>query len=445
MTPHYDVIIVGGRPAGSTLAARLGAQGLRVLLLERAAFPSLPAASSPIIYSPTLQLLDEIGADEAAYARGTPRIRRVIGAGVGFSAALRLPAAHGRDYAYAIDRARFDAALWDNALRFPTVTGRQQFGVTDLLWDGGRVVGVKGRPLPLTAFASPLHGEGAQNHVEEESFTADVVVGADGRYSLVARKVDAKVYDEHTAHPTSLYYAYWRGVKPYDEDGATAVAYEGRPGYGFLVMDSADGRTLIGMEGRADLLNPPPKGVEAFYLDIVRGNRAIATRIAEAERATDVHGIRRIGNLYRQPGGVGWALTGDAYHQHDPLDGQGIYNAVFTAKALAWAIRYWKVGDKSWAGALEWYDETARAKTYGRYKAALLSVQQSIYNPQLPGWALGGLRWVMEDPAMHDLFGKLLTRQLPPEVITALTAPTLVGAMVRGPLRDLRKRLAEYL
>jgi len=58
MTPHYDVIIVGGRPAGSTLAARLGKQGLHVMMLERAEFPSLPAASSPIIFAPAMQLLD---------------------------------------------------------------------------------------------------------------------------------------------------------------------------------------------------------------------------------------------------------------------------------------------------------------------------------------------------------------------------------------------------
>lgn len=443
MTQHYDVIIVGGRPAGATLAARLGAQKLRVLLLERATFPSLPAASSPIIYSPTMQLLDEIGADETAYARETPRIRRVIAAGAAYSAVLKIPAAHGRDYAYAIDRARFDAALWGNALRFPSVAGRQNFGVTDLIWDGDRVVGVKGQQYPHPPTPSPS-GRGGEPKPLEETFTADVVVGADGRYSLVARKVDAKVYDEHTDQPTSLYYAYWQGVKPYDQKGAAAVAYEGKPGYGFLVMDSAEGRTLIGMEGQADLLNPPPKGVEAFYLDIVRDHPGIAGRISEGEMMTEVHGIRRVGNMYRQPGGAGWTLTGDAYHQHDPLDGQGIYNAVFTAKALAWAIRYWKSGEKTWAEAIAWYDETARIKTYGRYKAALLSVQQSIYNPQIPGWALGGLRWVMEDPVMHDLFGKLLTRQLPPEVITMLTAPTIVGAMVRGPLRDLRKRLAGF-
>ena len=62
---HFDVIIVGGRPAGSTLAARLGQRNIRTLLLERATMPSLPAISSPGIYASTMQMLDEIGADEA--------------------------------------------------------------------------------------------------------------------------------------------------------------------------------------------------------------------------------------------------------------------------------------------------------------------------------------------------------------------------------------------
>ena len=74
---HCDVIVVGGRPAGATLAARLGMLGLRVLLLERDSFPSAPAASCPVIYPSTMRLLDEIGADEADYARDTPRLREI--------------------------------------------------------------------------------------------------------------------------------------------------------------------------------------------------------------------------------------------------------------------------------------------------------------------------------------------------------------------------------
>lgn len=144
MSQHYDVIIIGGRPAGSSLAARLGKQGLKTLLLERAAFPTAPAASSPIIYSPALQLLDETGADESQYAHNTPRIRHIYADNSQFQLEIPIPELHGRDYAYAIDRARFDAALWDNACRYPTVEGRQSYSVTDLLRDDGRVVGIVG-------------------------------------------------------------------------------------------------------------------------------------------------------------------------------------------------------------------------------------------------------------------------------------------------------------
>src|SRR6476619_5670493 len=122
---HYDTIIVGGRPAGATLAARLGQAGLRVLLLERATLPSAPAASCPAIYPATMCMLDEIGADEAAYARGTPRLHRMVSeVRDDFRISFQLPALFGRDYLYAIDRARFDAALWDTAAGCPGVDAR---------------------------------------------------------------------------------------------------------------------------------------------------------------------------------------------------------------------------------------------------------------------------------------------------------------------------------
>src|SRR5215218_11256241 len=98
---YYDTIIVGGRPAGATLAARLGQAGLRVLLLERATLPSAPAASCPAIYPATMRMLDEIGADEAAYARGTPKLRRMVSEiRDDFRVVIPPPALFGRDYMY---------------------------------------------------------------------------------------------------------------------------------------------------------------------------------------------------------------------------------------------------------------------------------------------------------------------------------------------------------
>lgn len=428
----YEVIIIGGRPAGSTLAARLGKQGVRTLLLERAAFPSLPAASSPIIYAPTMKMLDEIGADESEYARGTPKIRRLYIESAAMSAGFPIPEDAGRDYGYAIDRARFDAALWRTASRYPSVEAREGFNVTDLLREGDRVTGIVGLD--------------AQKN--RHTIKSNLVIGADGRFSLVARTMNAAVIDEHDTHPTTLYYAYWKNVRPHKGEAATSVAYEGIPGLGYLMMDSADDTAAVCVEGRAELLNPLPGEVNTFYLEMLKSQPAVWERLVDAEMVTDVRGMRKIGNLYRQAGGDGWALVGDAYHQKDPLDGQGIYNAVFTAKALAWAIRYWRSGEKTWDDALDWYDETARIKTYAMYKSLLNRVQTSFYaaQPEIPPWAQQTvLRWISEDPEMHRLFGRMITRQIPADAVTLMSPPVMARAVMRGGLRDLRERIEAML
>ena len=110
MDGRFDVIIVGGRPAGSALATRLGLAGLRVLILDRAHFPSRPPVSAPFVLPHTLAELDEIGADEACYAADTPQLRRFVLEFAGyFRACFRFyePIA-GRTHFYAVDRARLD-------------------------------------------------------------------------------------------------------------------------------------------------------------------------------------------------------------------------------------------------------------------------------------------------------------------------------------------------
>lgn len=433
---QYDVIIVGGRPAGATLAARLGKRGISTLIVERDTFPSLPPVSSPIIYSSTMALLDEIGALETEYARDTPQIHRVIQSiTLEMQTVIALPDGNGRNYAYAVDRARFDAALWDTAMRYQSVTGWQGFSVTDLLWEGDdpttqKVVGIVGQ----------------DNQKREIRVRARVVIGADGRFSLVGRKTGAAVREQHTDYPTSLYYAYWRGLKPYDDGSATAVAYAGiEPGYGYLVMDSADDTAAVVVEGQSALIAAPPGGAEDYYVNLLRRHPAVWRRVEGAELVTSVRGMRDVGNLYRQPGGAGWALVGDAYHQKDPLDGQGIYDAVFTAKALAFAIQYWLNGEKTWTESLDWYDETVRIRTYGAYRAVIDRVRGSLYAEQ-PAWITESMsRWLMDDPGVQGLFGRFLTRQIPADALDFMTPPVMVRAMLRGGLRDLRSRMRDTL
>jgi flavin-dependent dehydrogenase len=426
-TYDWDVIIVGGRAAGSTLAARLGRLGMRVLLLERAVFPSLPAVSSPIIYASTMKMLDEIGAPEAEYARNTPRIHRMLNVMSTGTYTLNIPMGFGRDYAYAIDRARFDETLWNTALTHPTVHGRQNFSVSDLAWDGDRVIGVIGH----------------EKDGPQETLTADLVIGADGRFSVVARKAEARETDVYDEHPTSIFYAYWRGLKPFDSKGPVAAAYDSPGAYGYLVLDSADGQAAVAIEGRSDELEAPAGQTEAFYLELLQRNPTLWARLADAERVTSVRGMRQIGNLYRQPGGPGWGLVGDAYHQKDPLDGQGVYDAVATARALAHVIHLYKRGLLTWNAALSEYDETCRIVTYGMYKSLQRRISMTFYQPP----ALPPLlqRWVSQDDRVMDLMGRMLTRQIPPDMVQLLLPPLMIRAMARGAVKEGVKRLWDRL
>ena len=75
----YDVIIIGGRCAGSTLAIRLARQKLKVLVIDRATFPSQPAVtSSPVFHNGHMQLLDELDISEAEYSLPGSRVDQYV-------------------------------------------------------------------------------------------------------------------------------------------------------------------------------------------------------------------------------------------------------------------------------------------------------------------------------------------------------------------------------
>ncbi len=412
---HYDIIIVGGRPAGSTLAVRLGQQGLRVLLLERAVFPSPHPASSPIIYASAMSLLDEIGALEADYARNTPRIHRWVNEFYDqFRIFVPVPEAFGRDYGYAIDRAHFDDVLWRMAESLPTVTARQPFAVTDLVWRDGTVIGVSGQ-TPGGSI---------------ETFSADCVVGADGRFSTVAQKVDAQAYDVRSDAPTTVYYAAWKNAEPYDNLGAVMHFCKPSTGYFLLFFETADGLVNVAIEGKTELFTPDSGQVEAFYMQMLRRHPLIWRRLIHAEMLGPVRGMRNVGNFYRTASGPGWVLVGDALHQKDPIDGQGIYDAMFSAKALSRAIADWKGNGKSWQQAMADYELAVRAETYDMYQATLNQVKLMVYSDIPIGVNKFLYHWFGADAEVNQRYAMLTVRSLPAK--NWLPAGALLRAAGRG-------------
>jgi len=322
----YDVIVVGGRVAGATLAAYLGKASIRTLILEQDNFPADKPSPTPLVQPITLSLLDEIGAVEAQYASETPRLKYIALFEGSSPWTTQLPNIAGRDFAYAIDRSRFDEHLWHTAVSYASVEGIQGFKVDNLLWDntGKAVIGVSG-----------THGGSEQS----EQFTAKLVVGADGRFSMVARKVEARVKAQHTEAINTAYYARWEGTTRLLGDGQaapTASVYTSKTqSYSYLLMDGADEQTSVILEGPAEVMETGNETDEGFYLRKLAENRSVWARLSEARMTSNVNRIDKIRTMFREAGGKGWALVGDAYHQKDPVDGQSLYDTVYTSRTLA--------------------------------------------------------------------------------------------------------------
>src|SRR3954452_14680274 len=168
MADRTDVVIAGASVAGSALAALLGRQGVRVTVLEKSPKPEhYKVVCSHFIQSGATPILRRLGVTEQMERAGAVRNGLEI-----YTPAGGWYAMPDADHGYSLRREKLDPMLRELAARTPNVTVRQGVSVTEVLRDrAGPPAGVRGR--------TP---EGDDVQVE-----AQVVVGADGRGSSVAR------------------------------------------------------------------------------------------------------------------------------------------------------------------------------------------------------------------------------------------------------------------
>jgi flavin-dependent dehydrogenase len=222
---------------------------------------------------------------------------------------------------------------------------REGFIVEELVFEDGRVVGIKGR---THAGAS----------VEER---ANIVVGADGRQSLVARAVEASKY--HEKPPLMCgYYSYWRGL-PMNGRFETYI----RPNRGCAAADTHDGLTLVVVGWPNAEFEANKKDVERHYVETIRLAPALSDRLDSATRAAPVAGAT-IPNFFRKPYGPGWALVGDAGYNKDPITAQGITDAFRDAEHLATALDDVFSGVRSFDEAMSSYQQTRDEHVLSMYE-----------------------------------------------------------------------------
>lgn len=311
--PLYDAIVVGARCAGSPTAMLLARRGYRVLLLDRVRFPS-DTISTHFIWPPGVACLERWGLLDTVRVLGAPAIR-TIGLDLGeFQLTGDPPPADGVGDMLAPRRTVLDKLLVDAAAAAGAEV-REGFTVTGLTVSGETVTGVR--------------GHGRQGGESEER--ARIVIGADGRNSLVASEAGAAEYD---ARPTltCAYYAYWRDVQPH------LPAIHSRPRRTIISFPTNDGLVLTPVIAPREEFDAIRGDLEGFIAEGLGLVADFAEPFARASQVERIRGTGTLPNFFRKPWGPGWALVGDAGYHKDPILAQGISDAFRCAEWLVEAL-----------------------------------------------------------------------------------------------------------
>ncbi len=318
----YDAIIVGARCAGAATAMLLARRGHRVLLVDRATFPSdLPHGH--FLHRRGPARLKRWGLLGRVAATGAPPITSVVSDYGDFPLSDRDITVDGAPLGYGPRRRAMDQILLDAAVEAGADL-RTGFAVQDYIGDGERITGIRGR-------------EAAGRTLVTEQAT--VTIGADGRNSRLARTVGAPAYEE-LPPLTCWYFSYWSGIP----DPGLRLYLRGRR---LLLAFPADaGLVAVFAAWPASMLPQVRTDIPGHFMGAVDAVPELARLVRGGRQEDRFYGASDLPNFLRRPYGPGWALVGDAGCHKDPFLALGMCDALRDAELLANAL------DEAFTGVL---------------------------------------------------------------------------------------------
>ena len=335
----YDAIVIGARCAGAATAMLLARRSYKVLLVDRATFPS-DIPHGHFIHRHGPRRLARWGLLDRVTATGCPAVTAWTLDQGDFPLTGEGLTVDGVALGYGPRRSALDKVLVDAAIE-AGAEFRDGFAVEDVVFDGNRVSGIRGQSKrgtpPVTALAR-------------------VTVGADGRNSRLARTVRAPEC-EVVPPLTGWYFAYWSGVP-----GKALEVYV-RQRRVIFAFPTNDGLFAVFVAWSRAELPAVRADIEGQFLAALDGVSGLAARIRDGRREEPFRGVIDVPNFLRKPYGPGWALVGDAGSHKDPYLALGVCDAFRDAEFLVDALDEGLTGRGSFDAALATYERRRNEAT----------------------------------------------------------------------------------
>ena len=321
----YDVIVMGGGPAGSSVASMLAREGRQVIVFEKEVFPRHHIGES--LMTDTYWTFRRMGLLEKL--RDSPFVRKYSvqfanAAGKESRPFYFFEAVHHESaVTWQVTRAKFDELLINHAADQGAVV-HQGVLVKQVLFEGDRAVGVEVQMPDGT----------------REQFFAKVIVDATGQMAMLSNKFRWRVRDPKLKK--AVLYSYWKGAhrEPDLNGGATLVLRtEHGSGGWFWYIPLEDDITSVGIVADPDyLLKGRGQDLAKIYQEEIDKCEPCRKRVGEGERVDKIYSILDYSYRSKHNAGNGFIIIGDAYGFLDPIYSSGVLLALKMAELATDAI-----------------------------------------------------------------------------------------------------------